>query len=450
VTAATTTEAAATTSALETTPAKAVGKEVGRLFSAHGRMVFALCNVLLRDRPEAEDATQQCFLSAQKSMLAGVVPADPAAWLAAIARNECLSRLRRRRPETVALRDDDLVGGDDLADVVDRRIEIEALSAAIAGLPPAQRQAVVLRDFYGLSYREVSVALGVTGPAVESLLFKSRKRLQKRLRPLRAAGGIAAVPASIRDALIRKIPGFSSGLPGGAGVTAKLLTGHAAAKLAALALVAGAGTAVLATERGGHSQAAPAPRPVLRMSDFPVAAPVHDLQVHPTEIFTRIPPHPKVVRQQPAPTPVPASVVHAVPTPSVVHVVPPSVPSPAPPRVVRLPVHIAVTLTLSVDPALRGKEPDDPPLPETPSAPQAPIVVPPPTTDDQGGGTPAPSSDASSPVTPPDNVDAATTPTTTASTTTTATTTTTSDDTSNDGGGGGDHRDGGTSHGGGD
>jgi RNA polymerase sigma-70 factor (ECF subfamily) len=414
-------------------------------------MVFALCNVLLRDRPEAEDATQQCFLSAQKSMLAGVVPADPAAWLAAIARNECLSRLRRRRPETVALRDDDLVRGDDLADVVDRRIEIEALSAAIAGLPPAQRQAVVLRDFYGLSYREVSVALGVTGPAVESLLFKSRKRLQERLRPFRAASGIAAVPVSIRGALIRKIPGFSSGLPAGtpgaAGFTAKLLTGHAAAKLAALALVAGAGTAVFASERGGHSQAAPAPPAPARVTDFPIAAPVHDLQVHPIEIFTRLLPHPKAVRQPPA-VPTPAVVVRAAPAPPVVvHVPTTPVPPPTPVRVVRLPVHIAVTLTPAVAPALRGKEPDDPPLPETPSAPRAPaVVVAPPASDDQGGGTQVPSSDAPSPVTAPTSVDSETVPTTTTSTTTTtttttATTTTTSDDSAMDGGG--DHRDGG-------
>jgi RNA polymerase sigma-70 factor (ECF subfamily) len=245
--------------------AKAVGREIGRLFSEHGRLVFALCNILLRDRDEAEDATQQCFLSAQKSMLAGTVPADAAAWLAAIARNECLSRLRRRRPPTVALRDDDLLTDTDVADLVDRRTEIAALSEAIAGLPPAQRQAVILRDFYGLSYREVSVALGVTGPAVESLLFKSRKRLQERLRPFRASSGIAAVPAAIRETLTRAIPGFSSGLPRtgpgaiGSGLTAKLLSGHAAAKLAVIALAAGAGTVALTHETlfRGTPKAAP-------------------------------------------------------------------------------------------------------------------------------------------------------------------------------------------------
>ena len=141
------------------------------------------------------------------------MPDDPQAWIAAIARNECLTRLRRRRPVTVALRDDEHEDGSNVAEIVARRAEIAALSEAIAGLPPVQRQAVILRDFYGLSYREVSAALGVSGPAVESLLFKSRKRLQERLRLIHAAGGVAAVPAAVREALLRAIPGFSVGIP---------------------------------------------------------------------------------------------------------------------------------------------------------------------------------------------------------------------------------------------
>src|SRR5262249_54024144 len=84
---------------------RAVGARAGRMFEAHGPMVFALCNLLLGNRQEAEDALQQTFLSGYRSMLDGTVPEEPAAWLAAIARNECMSRLRRRTPEPVRLRD---------------------------------------------------------------------------------------------------------------------------------------------------------------------------------------------------------------------------------------------------------------------------------------------------------------------------------------------------------
>jgi RNA polymerase sigma-70 factor (ECF subfamily) len=325
---------------------KAVGKEVGRLFSEHGRLVFALCNVLLRDREDAEDATQQCFLSAQKSMLAGAVPADAAAWLAAIARNECLSRLRRRRPATVALRDDDLLTEGDVADLVDRRTEIAALSEAIAGLPPAQRQAVILRDFYGLSYREVSVALGVTGPAVESLLFKSRKRLQDRLRPFHAASGVAAVPVAIRKALGRAIPGFTSGLPraaggpAGAGLAAKLLSGQAAAKLAVLAVAAGAGTiafthgaATLFQRTSRPAAVAAAPSRAAVGPDVALAAPV----TRPPDAVAS----PLRVTHRAHPTPVAATTSSVTPPqPPVVHRTPPE-PPPRAPSAIELPKTVA-------------------------------------------------------------------------------------------------------------
>jgi RNA polymerase sigma-70 factor (ECF subfamily) len=99
------------------------------MFEAHGPMVFGLCNLLLRDRHEAEDALQQTFLSGYRSLLDGTDPEEPSAWLAAIARNECLSRLRRRTPESVLLREDDLGTNEDVADVVYRRTEMAARSA---------------------------------------------------------------------------------------------------------------------------------------------------------------------------------------------------------------------------------------------------------------------------------------------------------------------------------
>lgn len=68
---------------------RAAGVWVGRLFEEYGHMVYALSRMLLRTREEAEDATQEAFLDAYRSLLAGVVPKQPAAWLATIARNEC-------------------------------------------------------------------------------------------------------------------------------------------------------------------------------------------------------------------------------------------------------------------------------------------------------------------------------------------------------------------------
>ena len=81
---------------------RAAGERIAALFEEHGRMVYGVSRLLLRDPVEAEDAAQQTFLSAYRALLAGQEPRDPSAWLGTIARNECRSRLRARKAELSA------------------------------------------------------------------------------------------------------------------------------------------------------------------------------------------------------------------------------------------------------------------------------------------------------------------------------------------------------------
>jgi RNA polymerase sigma factor (sigma-70 family) len=210
-------------------------------------MVYGLCRVLLKDMDEAEDAAQQVFLSAHRNMLAGTEPREPAAWLATIARNECHSRIcaRMATPLTLVADERDAVAAG-VEHVASERAEIEALCAALAELPRHQRQAIVLREFYGLSYDEVRAALGVTDGAVESLLFRARKRLQAELKPARVASGAVALPHALRDSLAWAVPGFASGSSGGG--LAKL------ASLPLLAKVAGAAATLTAAGTIGYVQ----------------------------------------------------------------------------------------------------------------------------------------------------------------------------------------------------
>jgi RNA polymerase sigma-70 factor (ECF subfamily) len=227
--------------------AEAAGERLSCLFEEHGRMVYGLCRVLLKDTDEAEDAAQQVFLSAHRNMLAGTEPREPAAWLATIARNECHSRIRARMATALTLVADerDAVAAD-VEHVASERAEIEALCAALAELPRHQQQAIVLREFYGLSYDEVRTALGVTDGAVESLLFRARKRLQAELKPARVASGALALPLALRESLAWAIPGFASGSSGGG--LAKL------ASLPHLAKVAGAAATLTAAGTIGYVQ----------------------------------------------------------------------------------------------------------------------------------------------------------------------------------------------------
>jgi RNA polymerase sigma-70 factor, ECF subfamily len=219
---------------------RAAGERIAALFAEHGRMVYGVSRLLLRDPVEAEDAAQQTFLSAYRALLAGQEPRDPSAWLGTIARNECRARLRARQVEPLTLVQEP--AGDELQRDAARREEIHALCTALAELPPQQRDAVVLREFYGLSYAEVAAALGLTGAAVESLLFRGRKRLQERLRPVRSGLGVLTLPLSLRESLAQALPGFGAAgaSTGAAGaVLAKLASAPLASKIAAVTLALG-------------------------------------------------------------------------------------------------------------------------------------------------------------------------------------------------------------------
>ena len=152
------------------------------LYRDHGRLVGGLCRALLRDHAEAEDATQQVFLAAHRSLLNGTSPREPAAWLAAIARNECWARgrARMREPLPSAAVDGARSLSDPLTDAI-RNADLAALWHAIAALPRQQRDALLLREFGGLSYEELAGALAVSGSAVESLLFRARQGVRTRL-----------------------------------------------------------------------------------------------------------------------------------------------------------------------------------------------------------------------------------------------------------------------------
>jgi len=222
-----------------------------RLFREHGRLVAGLCRGLLRDADEAEDAAQQAFLSAHRAFLRGAEPKDPRAWLTTIARNECLARIRdrMRRPLPFADAGSGAPTGDPVVEAI-RRADMTAVWRAVRALAPQQRQAMLLREFGGLSYDELAVALGVSLPAVESLLFRARTRLRVELKGVAAANG--------------------SQLP-------RLLTGRGAAKVAGVTMAAGlVGGSVVATEQSRHHASAAAHhghRPLARRSVQPAPVP---------------------------------------------------------------------------------------------------------------------------------------------------------------------------------
>jgi RNA polymerase sigma factor (sigma-70 family) len=169
------------------------------LYREHGAAVAALCRSLLRDRGEAEDATQQVFLSAHRALLNGTVPREPLAWLLAVARNECYGRFRQRATTPVPAGEAPDGATADASVHALRAGELASMWDEVGQMPRAQREAFLLREIRGLSYGQLAAELSLSSHSVRSLLLRARARLRHRLGDVAAGlGGAQWVQALVR------------------------------------------------------------------------------------------------------------------------------------------------------------------------------------------------------------------------------------------------------------
>jgi RNA polymerase sigma-70 factor (ECF subfamily) len=152
------------------------------LYERYASRLYGFCLARLGSREEAEDAVQTTFLNAFRGLSRGVVPASESAWLFKIAENVCLSRhratFRRRRVEAPG--DLSLVE-ETVAAPARADEELIPLEDALAEMPEGQRRALLLREWQGLTYREIAAELEVSQSAVETLIFRARRSLARRL-----------------------------------------------------------------------------------------------------------------------------------------------------------------------------------------------------------------------------------------------------------------------------
>ena len=178
-------------------------REVDDLYRRHGAEVYRYAYAVLGNHADAEDVTQTTFLNAYRALEQGVRPRKPSNWLLTIASNAIKQRFRQEqsRPRLVEL--DDKIARTETAD--DDSPSVGELLTALSKIPPAQRQAIVLREFEGRSYSEIAEILGITTSALETLLFRARRSLADELQhQLTCTEAQLAVSKSVDGRLGRK------------------------------------------------------------------------------------------------------------------------------------------------------------------------------------------------------------------------------------------------------
>lgn len=161
------------------------------LVERHQDAVVGTVAKMLGNPSDAEDIAQQAFLRVWRHAAGYRPDAKFTTYLFTITRNLVFneSRRRSRRKEVSSDEREEnshlQVAADESAqpDSEVLRAELQqAVDAAIAALPEAQRMAVVLRRYEQMPYEEIAEVLKLSLPAVKSLLFRARTSLRSALR----------------------------------------------------------------------------------------------------------------------------------------------------------------------------------------------------------------------------------------------------------------------------
>lgn len=149
------------------------------LFQQYKNQAYEFAVAMLGDRDESGDIVQEVFVRLYTQLKAGTVIAKPRSWLLTSLRNLCLNRLRDSR-KYVAIENLSLPSNPAGAPHT-------ALESALHSLDPASREAIILREYQGLSYAEIAEMTDSTVPAVRSLLYRARNALRDTYFKLIAA-----------------------------------------------------------------------------------------------------------------------------------------------------------------------------------------------------------------------------------------------------------------------
>jgi len=150
------------------------------LFERHAESIHRFLSRRVGDAARAEDLTQETFLSVIRGRGRYLVGRSFRQWLYAIASNAARHDLRAHRREGARLRkvaaSSPAAAGSEAAGVDER-----AVRQALALLPDAQREVIVLHAYQGMTFAEIAAVLGTSGVAVRVRAHRGYRRLRELL-----------------------------------------------------------------------------------------------------------------------------------------------------------------------------------------------------------------------------------------------------------------------------
>ena len=165
-----------------------------QLVEATYRDVYTLCLRILRDPNDAAEATQDAFLKVWRNLAGFRGDSAFETWLYRVASNAALSKHRgrkRRQTHETGVEDDTLgnfAASGSVESEAGARLDLREVERALGSLPEHYRDAVVLRDVYGLSIEEIAKQMKVSETATKVRIHRARKKLKELVYPEGGAG----------------------------------------------------------------------------------------------------------------------------------------------------------------------------------------------------------------------------------------------------------------------
>ena len=220
------------------------------LYRRYQRRIAGFVRGLVRDDARAEDVTQETFFSALRRLRATDSDITFKPWIYEIARNAAIDSYRRTsRAEEISMDSDDLLRPSDRGRLIGARApenalvvkqRFEHLRGALDELSDTHHRVLVMRELEGLSYREIGERLELSRPAVESTLFRARRRLEREYEEIDTGRRCE----SMRKVIAQLAEGVESG------VAPRRLARHAKRCSACRRLARGLGVEPLAYRNG--------------------------------------------------------------------------------------------------------------------------------------------------------------------------------------------------------
>ena len=154
------------------------------------RPIYALAYRVIGREEDARDVCQETFLRAFRALKGFRGQAKFSSWLYRIALNLCRDWVRRERrtpvvqaPEGIDLMDLAAVGAptESIEDLVARKDLARTVERAMALLPEEQRTAIILKEYHGLTFKEIAELIGCPLSTVKTRLYQGLTVLRREL-----------------------------------------------------------------------------------------------------------------------------------------------------------------------------------------------------------------------------------------------------------------------------